>query len=55
MSRFDYATFRDWTRANDALEDWFATGEISEGEHPEIEQRETDNGTRFVVTMMIAY
>jgi len=37
--RYDYGFYRTRERAEMALEEMFATGEVSEGERPEIEKR----------------
>lgn len=39
--RFDYSTHKTRESAERALERYFATGEVCEGEHPEVEKRVT--------------
>jgi hypothetical protein len=39
MSRYIYSNHRTQELANAALEHFFATGEISEAEHPRVERR----------------
>jgi hypothetical protein len=49
--RFEYSRHKSEARAEMALEDYFATGEVSLGEAPRIERRATPNGPRWVVTL----
>lgn len=55
--RYDYATYRTLERANDALEDMFAAGEVCEGESPRVERRVHKTAswskaiTQYVVTL----
>lgn len=49
--RFDYASYGSYDQAELALEDMFASGDVTEAERPEIERRKTDRGIRFVITL----
>ena len=49
--RFEYSRHKSEERAEMALEDYFATGEVSDGDAPRIERRNTHNGPRWVVTL----
>ena len=42
--RFAYAIYRTKERAQGALDDMFANGEVCEGEHPTIEPQRDHNG-----------
>jgi hypothetical protein len=39
IDRYDYASYKTLARAKAALEDCYATGEVSDGEFPTIERR----------------
>lgn len=58
MHRYDYGAYKTLERAQAALEDMFATGDVCEGEKPEIEKRSGKTAswskakTRYVVTLM---
>jgi hypothetical protein len=47
MARYDYAWFRSRTKAELALEDMFACGEVMPSEFPRIERR----GRFFFITL----
>lgn len=49
--RFEYSRHKSEARAEMALEDYFATGEVSNADAPKIERRATPNGPRWVVTL----
>jgi len=50
--RFEYAgPYKTRERAEAALEHCFATGEVVEGERPEVESRKTPKGRRWFVTL----
>lgn len=49
LARFPYATFRTKQAAEAALDDMWATGEVSDSDQPKIEKRKQRNGTRFVL------
>lgn len=49
--RFEYSRHKTEERAERALEDYFATGEVSLGDAPRIERRNTPSGIRWVVTL----
>jgi len=40
MTQFAYSTHKTYEEAALALEDYFASGEVCEGEHPNIEARD---------------
>ncbi len=46
--RFDYGWYRTKERAEAALEDMFAFGDVSEGEFPRIEKR----GKGYAITLL---
>jgi hypothetical protein len=50
-NRFEYARFKSRDRAELALEDMYASGDVFEAECPLIERRSTINGTRWVITL----
>jgi hypothetical protein len=45
--RYDYASYSTYSKAELALEDMFATGDVCGGEFPRIERR----GKRYVITL----
>ena len=56
QARFDYATYKSRERAELALEDMFATGDVFECEGPEIEKRRVlrngDFVNRYFITLL---
>jgi hypothetical protein len=46
-ARYEYARYKTRERAEMALENMFATGDVVEAERPEIERR----GNRYVITL----
>ena len=51
MNRYHYASYRSLERAQAALEDCFASGDILPGELPRIERQSTGGLIRFVITL----
>lgn len=49
--RFEYSRHKSIERAEMALDDYFASGEVCNGDAPKIERRTTPNGPRWVVTL----
>lgn len=48
---FAYSTHKSWSAARLALEDYFASGEVSECEFNGIRRRTTANGFRYDVML----
>lgn len=46
-ARYEYGVYRSKAKAEAALEDMFADGEVSEGERPRIERK----GNLYVITL----
>ena len=51
--RFDYASFRSLDRAENALEHYYACGEVDDTDLPRIERRNTSTRgvDRYVITL----
>ncbi len=53
-ARYDYASYKTYERASDALEDMFASGDVTQGERPKIEPRRSSPKRpveRWVITL----
>ena len=59
QARYDYATYKSLSAAEFGLEDCFASGEICEGECPDIESRKVMRQgklvTRYFITLPFGY
>lgn len=54
--RFIYSYHKDYDTASRALEDYYASGLVCEGEQPQIEHRQYHQaGRRYIVTLAYAY
>jgi hypothetical protein len=51
MTEFAYSSHKTWSAARSALDDYFASGEVSECEFAGIRRRTTANGFRFDVML----
>jgi hypothetical protein len=49
--RYDYAFFKCPTKAEFALDEMWACGDVGTLEQPKIERRATDKGTRWIITL----
>jgi hypothetical protein len=49
--RYPYSTHKTELAAEEALEDYFATGEVCEGEHPTIVRRLFHGRVRYVIEL----
>jgi hypothetical protein len=52
MERFDYGWFKTRDRAELAIENYFAAGEIDNSDRPQIETRRTPRGMYYAVTLL---
>jgi hypothetical protein len=52
MERFDYAMFKTRDKAELAIEDYFATGEIDNSDQVRIERRQTPRGVYYAVSLL---
>lgn len=50
-ARYDYAAFKCPYKAENALFDMFACGDVFPAERPKIERRATERGTRWIITL----
>jgi hypothetical protein len=51
IERFDYGMFKTREKAELALEDYFANGEVSNADQPRIEPRKTSRGIWYAVAL----
>jgi len=49
IMEYEYSTHRTMDEANMALDDLFATGEVLEGEHPNIVRKQVRGQYRYVI------
>ncbi len=49
--QYDYSTHKTMDEANMALDDLFATGEVLEGEHPNIVRKQVRGRYRYVIVI----